>query len=272
MVSQLGNFKIGVMADSFRSGLEGGIRKAAEVGAQGIQIYATTGEMSPEGLSHARKREILDLIQSNGLTVSALCSEMGGFLTEPEQNSAKVERTKRIMDLAPELETKVVTAHIGAVPSDPGQDNYKILQDACGAVGEYGRQIGVKFAVETGPEKAEILKAFLDSLKCPDGIGVNYDPANLVMTVGDDPVRSVGILKDDIVHTHAKDGIRFTKEDGTVGRREVPLGQGHVDFDGWLKALDEAGYHGFLTIEREVGENPEGDIRLAVDYLKSLIR
>jgi sugar phosphate isomerase/epimerase len=89
------------------------------------------------------------------------------------------------------------------------------------------------------------------------------------------------------VHTHAKDGRRYLTVDPEVlygvrviedviqeGRafEELPLGEGDVDFPGWIKALDDIGYHGFLTIEREVGENPEADIKRAVDYLSSLIR
>ena len=52
---------------------------------------------------------------------------------------------------------------------------------------------------------------------------------------------------------------------------EVPLGEGNVDFDHYLKALDDIGYKGFLTIEREVGEKPEEDIARAADFLKSKI-
>jgi len=52
---------------------------------------------------------------------------------------------------------------------------------------------------------------------------------------------------------------------------ELPLGEGDVDFPAWLAALHEIGYQGFLTIEREVGEDPETDIRKAVEYLKKLI-
>jgi hypothetical protein len=37
-------FKIGVMVESFRKGLDGGLKAAAEVGADGVQIYATSGE------------------------------------------------------------------------------------------------------------------------------------------------------------------------------------------------------------------------------------
>ena len=53
---------------------------------------------------------------------------------------------------------------------------------------------------------------------------------------------------------------------------ELPLGEGDVDFKNYLKALDDIGYHGFLTIEREVGDNPETDIRKAADFLKSLMK
>jgi sugar phosphate isomerase/epimerase len=44
-----------------------------------------------------------------------------------------------------------------------------------------------------------------------------------------------------------------------------------VDWKRYLKALKEEGFDGYLTIEREVGENPEQDIKIAVDFLKNLL-
>ncbi|NMA96455.1 MAG: sugar phosphate isomerase/epimerase, partial [Clostridiales bacterium] len=277
----MNNLKIGVIVESFRQGLEGGIRKAAQVGAQGIQIYASQGELAPEDLTVARQKEIIDIIRSEGLVVSALCSEMGGFTTNLDDNRIKIDRTKKIMDLALEMGTNVVTAHIGVVPRDNTLDAYKAIKAACQELAEHGENIGATFAIETGPETADVLKGFIDDIDSR-GLGVNFDPANLVMVVGDDPVKGVYTLKDHIVHTHAKDGIQFRKsypehvygtvpehyvaDDGKPNYMETPLGEGKVDFDGWIRALVDTGFKGFLTIEREVGDSPEKDIKLAVDF------
>ena len=79
------------------------------------------------------------------------------------------------------------------------------MQEACFELSRYADDIGAHFAIETGPEKSATLKKFLDSLGST-GVGVNLDPANLVMVTGDDPAGAVHNLKDYIVHTHAKDG------------------------------------------------------------------
>ncbi len=148
---------------------------------------------------------------------------------------------------------------------------------------DYANSLNAHFAVETGPETAEVLKGFLDSLGSR-GVAVNLDPANLVMVTGDDPVKAVYTLKDYIVHTHAKDGIKLLDKSPEIiygiiedeiqsgeAFREVPLGEGGVDFKSYLAALDDIGYKGFLTIEREVGPDPAGDIAMAVNFLKSII-
>ena len=116
-------------------------------------------------------------------------------------------------------------------------------------------------------------------------MAVNLDPANLVMVTGDDPVKAVHNLKDYIVHTHAKDGRKLDNRDPEViyGLRpgdplvtspafiELALGDGDVPFPAYLKALEEIGYKGFLTIEREVGDNPTADIEKAVRFLRGLM-
>ncbi len=186
-----------------------------------------------------------------------------------------------ILELAKELETDVVTTHIGVVPADSNADRYKILQEACGELAEYADSLDAHFAIETGPEESAVLKGFLDSLNSR-GVAVNLDPANLVMVTGDNPANAVHNLRDYIVHTHAKDGRRLFYKDPEIvygmveshivtgpSFEEVPLGEGQVNWTEYLAALAEIGYEGFLTIEREVGDDPEKDIRKAVKFLNA---
>ncbi len=280
------SFPIGVIIDSFLKPTYEAIDAAAAIGAKGLQMYSTTGENSPENLTGSKKTELLKYVKDKGLVFSALCGDLGHGFGNAEKNPELVEKSKRILDLAKELETDIVTTHIGVVPNDPTHDRYKIMQEACHELAEYADSIGSHFAIETGPETSATLKAFLDTLGST-GVGVNLDPANLVMVTGDDPVQAVYNLKKYIVHTHAKDGIKI--KDGnpeylygvthpipeevknTKYYEEVPLGTGSVPFTPYLKALDDIGYKGFLTIEREVGDNPAGDIKIAMDYLTKII-
>ncbi len=278
----MGRFPIGVIIDSFRTDITTAVKKAASVGANGIQVYATRGEMAPENMNAAKIGDFRKLVADNGLVISALCGDLGGGgFSFAERNPEKIEKSKRIIDLAKELGTDVVTTHIGVVPEDKNNDRYKVMQEACFELSRYADSIGAHFAIETGPETSAVLKAFLDSLGST-GVGVNLDPANLVMVTGDDPEQAVFNLQKYIVHTHAKDGKQIFYKDPEIiyGLKqevivtedsflEVPLGEGQVPWDKYLNALESIGFKGFLTIEREVGDDPEKDIRKAVEFLKS---
>jgi sugar phosphate isomerase/epimerase len=109
------------------------------------------------------------------------------------------------------------------------------------------------------------------------------------MVTGQDAVEAVYILKDYIVHTHLKDGKMLDpNQDPTdvyhafalggvdalnacEGFKELPIGEGDVDWDNYIKALKEIGYDGFLTIEREAGDNPVKDMELAANFIKPYI-
>ena len=253
-----------------------------------MQIYATSGSFSPETLSSEDKAEYKKLLSENGLVISALCADMGGFGFEKEEdNPIRVEKTKRIVDLAVEFGASVITTHIGVIPEDKSNPRYKVMLDALTECGLYAKEHGVTLAIETGPEKAKTLLAFIEDTK--GGVGVNLDPANFTMVTGQDAVEAVKILGKHIVHTHAKDGVMLDKNqnptdvyhafavggvdalNACTGFKELPLGEGDVDWDNYVKALHEVGFDGFLTIERECGDNPTDDILMAVDFLKSKI-
>lgn len=259
------------------------MQKAKDLGLTGFQTHPPYG-IEPENMSKEKANEFLKMTEDSGLVITAVCGDLGHGFQNPEKNRQLIDDSKRIMYFAKELNTDIVTTHIGVVPEDENHDRYKILLEACTELSAYADELGSHFAIETGPETAETLKNFLDKLNSK-GVAVNYDPANFVMVTGDDPVKGVHTLKDYIVHTHAKDGVRNFYRDpeevyGMVEAEmlqsqsftEVPLGQGSVDFKAYLNALEEIGYTGYLTIEREVGEDPEKDIKLAIDYLNSFIK
>ncbi len=282
------NFKIGVMADSFKLDIMESIRRSAELGAQGVQVYATNGYvLDAETVTDATLGEFQRVLKENNIIVSALCGDFGGHgFVDAKENKIRVEKSKRILDLAKALDCDIVTSHIGIIPEEEN-DTKKIMREACMELAEYADKMRASFAMETGQEKCCILKGFLDSLGSR-GVAVNYDPANLVMVAGDDEVEGVSILKDYIVHTHAKDGVMLKCMDpkevyarfaqGGIDYMnegetylETPLGQGNVRFDAYLRALSDIGFNGFLTIERECGEDPGADIAMAVDFLKGKI-
>lgn len=280
------NFSIGVILESFKTDRSDAIKKAAELGVKGIQMYATTGQNAPENLSRSDRIALKNEVYNNGLVFSALCGDLGMGFGNKEKNPELIEKSKRIVELAKELGTDIITTHIGVVPSDKNHERYKIMQEACFELARFADSMDAHFAIETGPETSDVLKGFLDDLHST-GVAVNLDPANFKMVTGDDPIKAVYTLKDYIVHTHAKDGNRLNIGNPEFIYRavhpvpegfddiryfeEVPLGTGSVDFPNYLKALEEIGYKGFLTIEREVGENPEKDIKTAFDFLKKTI-
>ncbi len=281
-------FPIGVMVESFRLPTKDAIKRAAAIGANGLQMYATHGENSPENLKGDKAKELLNFVKDNGLCFSALCGDLGRGFGNAELNPELIEQSKKILYLAKELETDIVTTHIGVVPSDKNHERYKIMQEACHTLAEFADSLDAHFAIETGPETSAVLKEFLDSLGSK-GVAVNLDPANLVMVTGDNPVTAVHNLKDYIVHTHAKDGIMIQKTDpqviydffadgGIEDLRlsdyflETPLGEGKVDFGAYLAALKDIGFNGYLTIEREVGADPAADIALAANFLRDLMK
>ncbi len=279
--------KIGVITDCFKLPLDESIKLAGKLGFDGIQIYATTGEFSPEVLTTERKSEVRSLLMENHLEISALCGDMGGYGFQIESDNAeRIQKTKRIIDLAEEFEVGVITTHIGVIPENKDNPRYSVMLDAMCKCGEYAADKKITLAIETGPEKASTLLSFLQDTN--GGIGVNLDPANFVMVTGQDPVEAVQVLGKYIVHTHAKDGVMLKQTDPEIiydcfakgGIEalnvadyflETPLGDGNVDYAKYINALRGIGYDGYLTIERETGENPISDILKSLNTLRNII-
>ncbi len=175
------------------------------------------------------------------------------------------EGNKKIVEagakLSAELGCKLLTLHAGfldhtdAAALKKYTERVKFIVDTCGAA-------GVDVAFETGQETAADLAKFLETVP---GVGVNLDPANMILYAKGNPVEAVKTLAPWIRHVHVKDAVQ-TKTPGEWGV-EVPWGEGEVNAPAFLAALEQAGYKGCFAIEREGGDDRVGDIAKAARRL-----
>ena len=252
--------KVGMIIRWLPVDLKTGLRRAKEAGAHGVQLWIVDTELEPRKLSPSGRSELVGYIDSLGLERPALCGDLGGF-ADPATVDERIARTKEMIDLCIDLQTPILSSHIGLVPEDPHSSAYHHLIEAVRDVAEYALDRGCCYATETGADSPERLAQFLSSVHSY-GAKVNYDPANLCM-LGHDPIAGVDTLKTYIVHTHAKDGLANQ-------RKEMPLGEGDVNIQAYVAQLRAIGYSGYLTIERKYTADPLAEMPVAVRYLKSL--
>ena len=130
---------------------------------------------------------------------------------------------------------------------------------------------GQEFLFETGTENAASLKRTIDDIDEPN-VGINFDPANMLIYGTDDPANVVAQLKDKIKVVHCKDAVPAVE--GASRGKETVLGEGATQFADLLKSLLSSGFAGPLVIERELplGPEQEKDIAEAVMFIKSIIK
>jgi L-ribulose-5-phosphate 3-epimerase len=189
-----------------------------------------------------------------------------GF-TAPGYAAARIARTREVSNFAAGLGLKALSCHIGFIPEDRSNPIYddllgiaRELCDACAANGQ-------DFVLETGQESAKTLLQFLADVERPN-LKVNFDPANMILYGSGDPIEALGMLKEHVLSVHCKDGVSPAGP-GQLGK-EVALGDGEVDFPGFLKALKQMNYTGLLTIEREEPDAAQraADIRTGIERLQ----
>jgi sugar phosphate isomerase/epimerase len=188
-------------------------------------------------------------------TTPATIKLTGGF-GDPATRAERMERFKWAAQRTRELGANLLMFHGGFLP-EPDDPDRKAFLDTLGQAAAIGKEHGIRLGLETGQETAELLRRTLDDLKC-DNVGVNFDPANMLLYDMGDPIQAIEILGPDITSVHCKDANRPTTA-GAWGS-EVPLGEGQVNMRAFVEALKRVGYAGPLVIEREVG-NQEARLR-----------
>jgi L-ribulose-5-phosphate 3-epimerase len=257
--------KLGVRLESLGVPIRQALAAAERLGVTGVQVDAA-GNLAPDRLSDTGRREFHHLLRSHGLELTALgCPLRHGFDT-PTNLQPRIDHVRKVLTLSFDLGARVVVVQAGRIPEKADDPRSAPLTESLLALGQHGDRVGAVLALETGSESGATLRQFLDRLDT-GGLGVNYDPANLLMN-GFDPVAELTPLAGCIVHVHAKDA-----RAGGASRsaQEVPLGHGDVD---WMQVLGTLGaleYRGWVTVERESGTDRAADVAAGVTFLRRLV-
>ena len=191
-------------------------------------------------------------------------------LVPPATRAARIAHMKAVADFAQKAGIPAIQGHCGFIPENPNDPVYKEAVDAIREVAQYCKTKGLNLRCETGQETPiTLIRAIKDV--GTGNVGINFDAANLVMYGKANPVDAVVLLAPYIQGVHVKDGI-YPEDPRQLGR-ETPIRQGIVDWPTLIRRLQQAGYKGALTIEREIsGPQQTEDVLRSKSYIEELLR
>lgn len=270
---------IGVFA-SIDAGLGVQLEVVRELGVHTVHLHTPHAESR----TPARAKEFNQKLSDLGIKITVVFAGFEGEsyadiptvertvgLMPRETRAARTQELKEIANFARELGVDVVGMHLGFVPHDKSDPDYRELLDVTRGVCDHCQSNGQALHLETGQEPVDVLIRFLDDVE-RDNIFVNFDPANMILYGAGKPIAALEQLGSRVHSLHCKDATWSDKPGDTWGA-EVPLGEGDVDFAAFLRTLNKIGYTGPLTIEREIPQEParqKAEIGRAVELLERL--
>ena len=275
----MSKWQIGVFT-SIDAGLGVDLDVANELGIPTIQIHAPhAGNRNQETAD-----EILARLGKYNIAVTAV---FGGFdgesyadiptvvktvgLVPKDTRAKRLEEMKEISDFAKMLGCDVIALHLGFVPHDAADPDYAEIVEVTKELCQHAEKNGQALHLETGQETAAGLVQFIDDTGCKN-LFVNFDPANMILYGAGDPIEALELLGARVKSCHCKDAT-WAAQPGEEWGEEKKLGDGDVGMKKYLETLDKIGYHGPLTIEREIPQDParqKEEIGHAVGLLKQL--
>jgi sugar phosphate isomerase/epimerase len=265
---------------SVDAGLGVKLEVAHELGIPTIQLHAPHQETRTQ----ANADRFLARLRELNITLTCV---FGGFegesyadiptvsrtvgLVPRETRAARTKEMKEIADFAKMLGCRCVALHLGFVPHDTNDPLYAEVIGVARDICDHCRANGQALHLETGQETADGLVKFIEDVQ-RDNLFINFDPANMILYGTGEPIEALRKVGKYVRSIHCKDG-KWAKNPGQEWGQEVPLGDGDVNMERYLRTLKEIGYEGPLTIEREIPQEPErqkAEIGHAVRLLSSL--
>lgn len=252
-------------------------RDAQGAGVRGVQIAlepfrggAWTVEETVTTLRRAGLVVLSGMFACKGEDYSTLESirDTGGLRSDAHW-LANVQAAEECAEIAGKLGIGLVTFHAGFLPERKGDPlRAKLL----GRIRQIADRFGarrVSVGLETGQETAENLLGVLKELKHP-GVGVNFDPGNMILYDMGDPVAALDELAEHVKQIHIKDAL-LTETPGTWGK-EVVVGTGDVDWPEFFGVVAERKISCDFVIEREAGETRVTDVARAREVIAPLVQ
>jgi sugar phosphate isomerase/epimerase len=253
---------LGVFA-SIDAGLGVHLEVAHELGVPTIQLHAPRrATRTPQ---HAER--FLKRLDELGIRITVV---FGGFegesyadiptvvrtvgLVPPATRAARLAEMKEISDFARLLGVGAVGLHVGFVPHDPADSLRREVVAVTRALCDHCKANSQNLHLETGQEAADTLLGFLLEVG-RDNLFVNFDPANMILYGCGEPIEALRKVGRCVRSVHCKDA-RWAARPGVDWGAEVPLGTGDVGMENFLRTLNDLGYTGPLTIEREIPQEP----------------
>jgi sugar phosphate isomerase/epimerase len=211
----------------------------------------------------------------HGLAVACLCPRLG---------AGERERVVRMLELAAEVGAEFLRVQAPGYRAGERDANEVFAQgrrDYQAAI-DAARDVGVRILVELHPglitPGVTAALRLLEGLD-PNWVGVMHDPGNMVKEGIENWQMGCELLGPYLQHVHVKDRAWLRDEDGTWSVKDVPLGEGCVDWPAFVGALKAVGYRGYLDIEDfrgGYGRAPEGittreKLQQDYDYLQELL-
>ena len=254
------------------------IKEVKDMGFDSIQL--TCWDMACYTDEWAQK--VLAALEKHGVSISTVwCGWSGKAVWNAFEGPLTLgivppfARFQRILDLkagsdfAKKLGVNQIATHAGFIPEDPNTQLYRETIVALREIAYYCKKNGQYFLFETGQETPFTLARAIEDINL-DNLGVNLDPANLILYGKANPVDALYLIGKYVRDVHAKDGVY--PDAGHSFGKETPLGEGHVDFPAFIAGLKNCGYDGVVTIEREIsGEQQIKDIQTAKELLEKYI-
>jgi len=190
-------------------------------------------------------------------------------IVPPEWREVRVAALKKGADFAHATGLPAIITHLGFIPENASDSAFPGVVAAVREVAEYAAGLGLGFWFETGQETPVTMLRLIHEVGTGN-LGVNLDPANLILYGRANPVDALDVFGRYVRSVHAKDGL-YPTDPYRLGQ-ETKIGQGKVNFPRLVARLEEIGYDGPFIIEREItGEQQTVDIKEAVGYLTKLL-